>query len=100
MTTAREAKLYYFNPNSYSTEWFVAAYSREEAIEAVKRYIRTEGYAASIRIWDSPIERQAGIEEELLDLERYINEVKTHWDDKAPCIEEHPIGKVIQTEIS
>jgi len=89
-------KLYYFNPNDYGEQYFVAACSREDAIKSVKRYIREElpKYA------ESDGDRQYRITNALAALDDYINETRNEWDDRVPCIEEHPIGHVIQTEIS
>lgn len=100
MSTSPVAKLYHFNPNTYDTVYFVAAYSRDEAIEHVREWIRTKGNAATAFGYDSEEDRARDIAAELLELDDYINEVKHQWDDHAHCIEEYPIGHVVQTEIS
>jgi hypothetical protein len=96
----REPKLYYFNPNTYGNEWFVVAYSREKAIAAVKQHVCVNGFAANFGSNESAEERQREIEEEVADIDRYVNAIKDDWDEKPPCIEEHPIGSVIQSEIA
>lgn len=35
----KELKMYYFNPNSYSTEYFTIAPDKETALENVKKYL-------------------------------------------------------------
>lgn len=110
-----EPKLYYFNPNTYGQEWFVAAYSRDEAIEAVKAHIRAENAAEMFsddHVDPSDVNdpsyvpqtaqqnREERLKEQLKVLDYYVNETKREWDTHPRCIEEHPIGKVIQTEIS
>lgn len=114
MSTSPVAKLYYFNPNSYSTEYLVAAYSREEAIAAVKTHICTEVANEHFED-DEPAEmnhpecaqtadqkREERLREKLWCLIQYVT--ATPWPHSpkrpAPCIEEHPIGHVVQTEIS
>jgi hypothetical protein len=111
-----EIKLYYFNPNTYSTQWFVAAHSREEAITAVEAHIRAEvaaerfydddkddfGPNNSEDFRDADQKREERLQDQLRYLAYYVR--ATPWPhsprDPAPCIEEHPIGKVIETAIS
>jgi len=108
-------KLYYFNPNTYGQEWFVAAHSREEAIAAVKAHVIAQN--AEKHFNDDVVEpgevndprwlprtaeqkRAEDLQDDLETLDLYISGIKRDWDRKPRCIEEHPIGKVIQTEIS
>ena len=100
------AKLYYFNPNTYAEQYFVSAYSRDEAIAAVKKHIYDTIYARKyiyLRDEMAEIDRQKDLVEDLARLDHFVNEANWASDDhnsKTPCIEEYSIGHVIQTEIS
>lgn len=114
MSITPVAKLYYFNPNSYGVEYFVAAYSRGEAIAAVESSIRTEVEAEQFED-DNPAEydnpdyaktadekREQRFNDRMDRLNHYVTATRWPWVIRgpAPCIEEHPIGHVVQTEIS
>lgn len=76
--------LYYFNPNGYGEEAFVCAESKEKAIE----YLR-----------NTPVEKYWRMNLEIDDSSR--NRYKTTIENMIiGCIEEHPIGEVVFTEIS
>lgn len=104
--------LYYFNPNSYGQEWFVVAYSRDEAIAAVRAHVLAEHdkerFEDDDPSWREPPfltaaeRREESRQRVLANLDLYINETKGQWDrdDEVARIEEYPIGHVIQTEIS
>lgn len=112
-TLAMTVKLYYFNPNAYSQQWFVAAHSREEAIAAVQAHIRADIGARDY--WDdepreaddnrrpamtAEQQRAGDLAEALSNLDDYINETARPYERVPACIEEHPIGHVIESEIS
>ena len=83
-----ELKMYYFNPNTYGTEYITMAKSPEEALENLKKYLQHE------------------TEFEDMETDWYKNEYETWKDatiDNLPekyAAEEYYEGDVIETEIS
>lgn len=87
-------KLYRFYPNDWGTEYFVMSDSRENAIEAVKKFIVEE-----INTYISEKDRQEEIQESFEELNHYINEIP--WENGSiPKIIEYDINQVIESEIS
>jgi len=104
--------LYYFNPNTYGTEWFVMAETREEAIEAVKAHVRKDRMADLERTmaqspWPKDWPPREGcfsrglesVERAVAEVDAYVNETGASWRKWPPCIQVFGRGEVVQTEI-
>lgn len=107
--------LYHFNPNTYSATYSVMAESREAAIEAVRAHIRAD-VAAMTCFWDNapdewpdksdPRNGQTGeqkraewLEDQMKQLDRYINGTPWLYANSAPAIEVYGPGQVVRGEI-
>ena len=81
-------KLYYFNPHTYATQWFVMANSKEEAIIYVQRWIDE----LPNDTWNSSFYQE--------ELDRFKSGYRGAYERRGYTIEEHPAGSVIQSEIA
>jgi hypothetical protein len=110
--------LYYFQPNTYGTEWLVMAESREEAIAAVKAYVRKDRQTdlereMALTSWPKhwpPREEylrraQEGVERAVAEVDMYVDEAGISRDEQSPStrafgrIRVFGRGEVVQTEI-
>ncbi len=84
-------KMYYFNPNNFSEEYFVMAENEIKAHEYLLNFLENEKINKSYA---------SKIYQEHIDMWKKVNPLDiTTLPDKY-TLEEHEVGSVVQTEIS
>ena len=87
-------KLYCFEPESYGSQWYVVAASREEAIEAVKQSEREKTEKTIQAGADDQDWQREWLSHTLSTIDAYAAN-----DPKRGSLTEEPLGFVISTEV-